>query len=275
MLIPVGWQICVTLVVPAWMPAPPGHVTGSDPVPSESQAEVAAKVDAYVRALSLTLGPGPRAALPRIPDRERHLLAIAHYLRRQDQIDTLWTWSVDEARAHEHTDEYRFAMDQVQQVRRAFAELNPGYVLVTDTSARLIGTQVRYWNREPSVRIAARRLQDRVGAWLAGETFPADPDSAALARFADRLKTYPTTDLPTVAVPGLSLHGRLRAYDFAILRRGRLIAGTQSATMDSVWDRAGWTERLREAVTLAGVRLAGPMETPREPWHYEYLPERP
>ena len=283
MFLPIGWWVCVSLLVPADRPAPPAasaepptatHEKEARP-PTADAAHLAAKLDRYFAGAAGLLDPRPRETLRRIPDRERRLLAVAHYLRRRHQVDTLWTWRAEEARAHQGTAEYRRAMEHLRRVRRAFAERNPGYALVTDTNARPLGAQLRYWNREASVRLAARELRDSAATWLAGETYPALPDSSALARFVGRLQAYSPTLLPTVAVPGLSLHGQLRAYDFAILRRGRVIAGTQSATMDSVWERGGWTERLRSAVARAGADLVGPLELPREPWHYEHNVETP
>jgi hypothetical protein len=264
MFLPIGWWVCVSLWVPGRPPAPPA-----------APAELAAKLDRYVAGAASTLDPRPRALLGRIRDRHRRMLAFAHYLRLRDQVDSLWTWSDVEARAHQHTDGYRDAMAAVRGVKRNFAELNPGYVLVTDTVGRPLRTQLRFWNREPSVAAAAQELEDSGLAWLAAADLPDLPDSAGLGRFMDHLLSYQPDRLPTVAVPGLSLHGRLRAFDFAVLRRGRVVATTASGTIDSVWDRGGWAERLREAVAGAGGDLAGPMETPREPWHYEYRPEGP
>ena len=158
-------------------------------------------------------------------------------------------------------------------MKRTFAALNPGYVLVADTNGRSLRAQIAYWNRERSVAAAAQELQDSCRVWLSDDAYPDTPDSAALARFFDQMEAFTPAPLPTVAVPGLSLHGQIRAVDFAILRRGRLVAGTSSATIDSVWDGGGWSERLRLAVTQAGGNFAGPLATPREPWHYEYLPQ--
>ena len=260
MLVPIGWWICVSLLVPGGPPAP-------------AAAHLAAKLDRYLVGAAGTLDPRPRGVLDRMPDRERRMLAVMHYLRLRDQVDTLWTWSDAERRAYRETVQYRRTMVDIRRVQGTFAERNPGYVLVTDTGGRSLRTQLMFWNRERSVAVAARELQDSGRAWLADGRFPDLPDSAALTVFVGRLAAYHPARLPTVAVPGLSLHGQLRAFDFAVLRRDRVVAGTTSATIDSVWDRGGWAEKLRLAVTVSGGRLAGPLETPREPWHYEYRPE--
>jgi len=233
------------------------------------------KVDHYFTAAAGTLPPTARNALVRIPNPERRRLAVAQYHRRRQELDTLWTWSAEVARSHQQTTEYRGAMTDLRRLRRVFAALNPGYILVTDTNARLLGTQLRYWNREPSVLAAARELQETAVRWLASELFPVTPDARALERFLLRLDSYCPSRIPTVAVPGLSLHGQLRAFDFAILRRGRLVAGTSSASVDSVWTRGGWSRRLRRAVLESGAAFAGPLEVPNEPWHYQHVSEIP
>jgi hypothetical protein len=79
--------------------------------------------------------------------------------------------------------------------------------------------------------------------------------------------------LPTLAAPGLSLHGQLRAFDFQIQRGDQTIAGPDSTTIRGVWAAQGWTERLATAVRSASTRLQGPLRTPDEPWHYVYSPE--
>jgi hypothetical protein len=68
----------------------------------------------------------------------------------------------------------------------------------------------------------------------------------------------------------LSLHGRSRAIDFQIVRNGRIIAPTEVAKVRSVWEEQGWARRL--AAAMRDTRFAGPLQSPNEPWHYEYVP---
>jgi hypothetical protein len=282
MFLPIGWWVCVSLLVPAKAPAPaaaPTRPTDASvaakepPLRPVRAVHLAAKLDRYLDGAARTLDARPRAVLGRIPERERRALAVAHYLRQRDQVDMLWTWSEAERRSYEQTDRYRRTMADIRRVTRTFAELNPGYRLVANTAGRPLTTQVIFWNRERSVAAAGRELHDSSLVWLADESFPDLPDSVSLVGFIERLARYQPARLPTVAVPGLSMHGRLRAFDFAVLRRGEVVAGTTSTTIDSVWDRGGWAEKLRLAVTVSGGDLAGPLEAPREPWHYEYRPE--
>jgi hypothetical protein len=117
---------------------------------------------------------------------------------------------------------------------------------------------------------AAREFRESCRLWLADTTFPVTPDSAALTRFIDQLAAYETERPPTVAVPGLSMHGRFHAFDFAIMRGKRIVAGASSASIETVWDSGGWSGKLKQAVTQASGNFTGPLGAPREPWHYEY-----
>jgi hypothetical protein len=78
---------------------------------------------------------------------------------------------------------------------------------------------------------------------------------------------------PTMAAPGLSPHGQMRAIDFQVHKDGAVVAGTRTATMAEDWDGAGWSAKLESAVRAASRRFVGPLESPREPWHYTYAPE--
>jgi hypothetical protein len=37
-----------------------------------------------------------------------------------------------------------------------------------------------------------------------------------------------------------------------------------------VWEGQGWARRL--AAAMRDTRFVGPLQSPNEPWHYEYLP---
>jgi hypothetical protein len=90
-------------------------------------------------------------------------------------------------------------------------------------------------------------------------------------RFANFLREWrPTPTAAPLAVPGLSLHGRSRAIDFQIVQNGRIIAPTEVSKVRSVWEQQGWTRKL--AAAMHGARFVGPLQSPSEPWHYEYVP---
>lgn len=258
--------VCVALTAP-------GETRGQEagrPTITLSLPALSTKLDGYIASAARSLDPRARAVLKRIPDRSRRLLAVAHYVQRGHLLDERWPWSGPQSRAYQETDEYRQRMQEIRRVKQTFDSLNPGYRLVAGAGSRSLTTQIAYWNRERSVAAAARELLESCLAWLADTTYPVTPDSAVLAQFLDHLMAYETARPPTVAVPGLSMHGRFRAIDFAIMRGNRIVAGTSSASIERVWDRGGWTERLRQAVTQGMGTFAGPLEEPREPWHYEY-----
>jgi hypothetical protein len=273
-LLPIALWVCGALGAPGGLPAQGAAGPHAEPALTVGSAKLEGKLNSYFTSVARTLHPRPQAVLRRIPDRARRMLAVAEYLRRRHLVDTLWTWSARETRTHQKSESYRLATTELRRVKRTFATLNPGYVLVADTNGRGLPAQIAFWNRERSVAAAAQELYDSSWVWLADETYPGAPDSAALDRFLHRLAGYAPARHPTVAVPGLSLHGQIRAFDFAVLRRGRLVAGTLSTTVDSVWDGAGWTDRLKKAVIEAGARFDGPLESPREPWHYERTDSR-
>jgi hypothetical protein len=41
--------------------------------------------------------------------------------------------------------------------------------------------------------------------------------------------------------------------------------------VDSVWIAKGWRDRLHTAVVSVSNRFAGPLASPAEPWHYNYV----
>ena len=79
--------------------------------------------------------------------------------------------------------------------------------------------------------------------------------------------------VPTLAAPGLSPHGRMRAVDFQVESSRRIVAGTDSTAIASEWIAAGWKARLQAAIVAADVGFHGPLAMPDEPWHYDFRPE--
>jgi hypothetical protein len=119
---------------------------------------------------------------------------------------------------------------------------------------------------------AADALFAAVEKELASPGYKAQPDEAGLRKFQNFLSNQNLEVAPTVATPGLSQHGQLRAFDFKITQNGQIIATTDSSTVETVWDAQGWTRKLNAAVTSASRKFAGPLASPREPWHYTYIP---
>jgi hypothetical protein len=182
-----------------------------------------------------------------------------------------WSWSAEEIREYETSQEYRDLLADIASVRARFEASNPGYSLYANTTARSLDLQLQRWNSNKSVGVIAIRLQQAAARELARSTYPAHPDAKATLRFADFLRAWrPVPSAAPLAAPGLSLHGRSRAIDFQIAQDGRIIAPTEVAKVRSVWEGQGWTSRL--AAIMRDTRFAGPLQSPNEPWHYEYAP---
>ena len=157
-------------------------------------------------------------------------------------------------------------------MRKKFEILNPGYTLHVNTKVRSLETQIKSWNETKSVQVAAQDLVTAANMEISKPVYKDLPDQPSLMRFELFLKNRRVPSTPTVAVPGLSPHGQLRAFDFQIKQGDKIIAGTNTSVIKDIWDGQGWTEKLRTAVKSASTKFNGPLESPREPWHYEYTP---
>jgi len=235
-------------------------------------SEAADKLDVYITGLSEKLDARAIAALVKIDDPARRLLAIRGYLRSERSLASKWSWSTDQIELYKKSTEYRMAIAEVENVRKKFETLNPGYTLHVNTQVRSLEAQIKLWNETTSVKMAADQLVSAARQEISNSAYKDFPDRPSLMRFERFLKDHTVVSTPTVAVPGLSPHGQLRAFDFQIKQGDKIVAGTNTATIGDVWDRQGWTEKLRTAVTVASKKFNGPLASPREPWHYSYTP---
>jgi hypothetical protein len=228
-----------------------------------------ASVDEYLLAVTHDLAPAANEAVQRIDGQPRQLLAVRGYLRAEKQLHSRWSWSADEIRTYEASQEYRDLLAEIATVRARFEAANPGYSLYANTTARSLDLQLQRWNSNKSVGVIAERLHEAAVRELSA--YPAHPDAKATVRFADFLRAWrPVPSAAPLAAPGLSLHGRSRAIDFQIVQDERIIAPTEVAKVRSVWEGQGWASRL--AAAMRDTRFVGPLQSPNEPWHYEYEP---
>lgn len=252
----------------------PSPTVESSPSPSASPSppgvvEAGGKVESYVSASAATLAPEQGEALGRIETDARKLLALRGYLRTGRGASSRWAWSRERIESYEKSDEYASALAEIEKVRREFESANTGYTLRVNTQVRSLDEQLQKWNENDSVARAGEELLQRVREELADSSYAETPTTADVQRFEHFLRGATTHTTPTLAVPGLSPHGRSRAFDFQVMRGAQLIAGPSGA---DAWDRDGWTEKVREAVTRASTKFTGPLASPREPWHYDYQP---
>lgn len=249
-------KVSIACTASVWLVAP--TATGAD-IDGHRFADDAAAIATHLDA---------RVAdtMRRIPDVGRRLLALRSYLRAGATLPARWSWSEEQIRDYEQSQEYRDVQGELDRVVAAFAEAYPGYTLYVNRQIRSLDVQIERWNTNASVdaasqallahvrQVSAHRRSCRGTGWLRHE----------LANW--------TLAVPvTLAAPGLSAHGQSRAFDFQVERDGTLVAGTEAEHAAEEWDALGWTQRLKEVVTRASARLHGPLESPREPWHYVYV----
>jgi hypothetical protein len=237
-----------------------------------ARVDAQANVELYVGAVAAKLDPKVAETVPRIDGAPRRLLALRGYLRSRAGLKSKWSWSAAEIARYKQSAEYKAALAEVEKVKAKFAEQNPGYSIEVNTEVRTLEAQIASWNQNQSVATAADALFAAVQKELTNPAYKAQPDEAGLRRFQNFLSNQTLAVTPTVATPGLSQHGQLRAFDFRITQNGQTIATTESSTVKTVWDAGGWTRKLNAAVTAASRKFAGPLAAPREPWHYAYVP---
>jgi hypothetical protein len=100
--------------------------------------------------------------------------------------------------------------------------------------------------------------------------FPGPDEPGAGTAFSQALLAYEPEPAAPLAAPGMSLHGQMYAVDFQVAKGGALVASASLAEVASVWDALGWRAKLQDAVRAAGDNFSGPLQSPDEPWHYDF-----
>lgn len=226
-----------------------------------------AAADARIEALEATLPTRVQAALKRIDNKGRRMLALRSYLRSERSLEARWSWSAEEITDYEKSPARQRALDAVAAVIKAFEEKNPGFTLYVNAEVRSLDEQIGKWNDNASVGAGAAELEKDFADWARDH---AKAKEAAARAF---LTGWKPERRPMIAAPGLSPHGRAEAFDFQIMKDGAIIAPASTSIIDDVWEEDGWTARLKAAVKASGQPFDGPLENPEEPWHYEYEAE--
>jgi hypothetical protein len=230
-------------------------------------------VESQLDALALLLAAQADAragdALRRIEGTGGRLLALRSYLRSGDRLAERWSWSEELIAAYDGSPEQLELQAEIQRVREAFERANPGFELFVNPQVRSLDAQLANWNRNESVAAASARLLQDAVAHLGDASADAARGAPMLEAF---LKSYSPEPTPTVAAPGLSPHGQMRAIDFQVHHGQEIVAGPDTRTIGTAWERDGWAARLDLAVRDASRRFIGPLASPREPWHYTYTP---
>ena len=227
-------------------------------------------IDRYMQSMTESLASAQQAALQKIKDRDRRDLAMTYYLRAAPSLERRWSWTDEQIASYEQSPEYAAAIDEIAKISAQFAAENPKYQLHVNTTVRSLETQLQRWQVVRSIGTAAAELRASAISELQN-AYSTEPDADSLQRFREFLFTWRASYPPTLAAPGLSLHGRGGAFDFQIHDlRGRVIATADSSTSRRIWHEQGWSKKLAHAIATSSTRFVGPLTMPDEPWHYEY-----
>ncbi len=176
-----------------------------------------------------------------------------------------WSWSQEKLSRYPMTPEGKAATADIDAVVAAFTAANPGFTLHVNRKLRSLEVQIAHWNKDESVGTAAGELVAALEQRFIGVVSKPGTDQLRSA-----LMEWKPNVAIALAAPGLSPHGQGRAYDFQVERGGQVIAGVDVSLASLQWDAAGWTQKLRAAVSAAGDHFSGPLASPYEPWHYAY-----
>lgn len=227
-------------------------------------------LDKYLEYIAASLPEKTAATLKQIDGTPRRLLAARAYLRAGGELRSRWSWTMDEIQTHTHSPEYRALVDETDQVRARFEAQNPGYTLYANTEARSLELQITRFNTNKSVERVAATLHKQAVAELSKPGYGSPEAADSVQRFKQFLAGWHPPTAAPLAAPGISRHGQLRAIDFQIMKDGAIVAATDTGTVKRSWDAPGWTKKLQTA--MAGSNFRGPLQSPYEPWHYEYDP---
>lgn len=226
----------------------------------------------YVTSIGAQLDPRVAPTLVQLVGTGRQLLALRSYLRSAPRLAERWSWTQEQIEAFEDSPEQRDLRQEIDAVRTAFVAANPGFELYVNSQVRSLDVQVEHWNSNESVKAAAEEILAAAQALILSPGFPASRPEQARETLEAFLIGYKPVPTPTIAAPGLSLHGQMRAIDFQVHQGGRVVAGPSTATIATDWVAAGWAAKLDAAVRVASSRFLGPQASPPAPWHYTYVP---
>jgi hypothetical protein len=268
---PLALAAAASLAVLAWAVAPAATTPSPSPSPTPTPTSTSTPtVESHFAALAADLDPRTAPALASIDGLDRRLLAARSYLRSARTLALRWSWSAADLERWAGSDAQRRHDAAVARVACEFEAANPGYTLRVNPRLRTLEEQVAHWNANASVAAAAGRLGATLATATSAPRFPAADSPAGRAAFRRLLVEHVPEPTPTLAAPGLSLHGRMQAVDFHVVRDGGTVAGPDAASVTSVWRDGGWEARLRAAIDAADAGFVGPLRSPDEPWHYDW-----
>lgn len=224
----------------------------------------------YLAAIGQKLDVRAVEALNKIEGADRQLLAARSYLRNADTLVDNWSWTEQQIESYQGSAAQQALDAGIESVRLEFESRNPGFTLFVNSQVRSLDEQIEKWNSSRSVADAGAELLSATTKFIVSGAVPSASTPAGGDSFANFLLNYVPMHEATIAAPGLSLHGQMRAVDFLVERDGAVVAGPDTATIEGVWLNGGWRDKLSVAVVASGATFTGPLEKPDEPWHYTY-----
>ena len=229
-------------------------------------------VEEYLAALRAGLDPRVIEALGSIEGTGRQLLAVRSYIRSAAKLDERWSWSDAQIAAYEGSPEKQRLDAAIARVRCSFESANPGRTLFVNDTVRSLDRQIEKWNRSETIKRAADYTLETMRADVASDKLPKANSPEGVAAFRNLLVSFKPIPTPSLAAPGLSLHGRMQAVDFQVMAGDRIVAGTDPSAVGATWETSGWKAKLQTAVNDANAGFVGPLKDPNEPWHYDFRP---
>ena len=221
-------------------------------------------------AITEKLDPRAAEVLHQITGTGRQLLAAQSYLRNANRIADNWSWSQQQIDAYRGSAAQQQLDADIDRVRWEFEVQNPGFTLFVNPQVRSLEVQIERWNANASVATAAAELQSAAAKFVATSAISKAGTAVSPDSCANFLLAYVLSVAPTMAAPGLSAHGQMRAVDFHIMQGATTVAGPDTSTIERDWVRTGWRDKLAAAVIASGAKFEGPLERPDEPWHYTW-----
>jgi hypothetical protein len=230
-------------------------------------------VENYLAALRVGLDARVVEALGSIDGTGRQLLALRSYVRSASILDERWSWDEAQIAAYADSPEKLRLDAAVARVRCHFESANPGHTLFVNEQIRSLDRQIEKWNRSETIKRSADYMLETIRAEVASPKFPKASSQKGVTAFRDLLVAFKPVPTPSLAAPGLSLHGRMQAVDFQVMAGDRLVADTDVTTVVETWEASGWKAKLQRAIDEANAGFVGPLKNPNEPWHYDFRPD--
>ncbi len=236
------------------------------------------KLNTYVGKVKDGLPEKARNVLPKITNYHRNLLAVRGYVKFGDRMDR-WPFSTNkEEEDFKKTQAFLNLEKERKNIVKTFHEKNKKHKLECTSESRPLMKQIKFWNNNTKVLKLGQNLETKALREIRKKSYPLEPTDKAVTSFEKWLDEVSLTAIvdkktyhsPSHATPGLSSHGRVQAIDFLVYKGNKKVAGAVTKTANEVWDKPGWSKKLKEAIEDVSSNWKGPLKNPYEPWHFTY-----